>query len=73
MNTINLNPHANSELPLRDSSVSVKGERAYHDLPGFRSEAKDVLQQLQANISLLEDKCGRLSFMMGEVRSVIRR
>jgi hypothetical protein len=68
-----LHPHTNSEIPLRDSSVTVKSERAYHDLPGFRSDAKDVLQQLQANIALLEDKCGRLNFMMGEVRSVIRK
>lgn len=72
MNTINMTPHSNSELPLRDSAA-VKGERTLQDLPGFRSETKDVLQQLQANIALLEDKCGRLGFMMGEVRSVIRK
>ena len=73
MNTINLQSHTNSELTLRDSSVSVKSERARHELPVLRNEPRDVLQQLQANITLLEDQCGRLNFMLTEVRSVIRR
>ncbi len=73
MNTINLHTHTNSEIPLRDSTPPVKSERARHELPGLRHEPKDVLQQLQTNIALLEDQCGRLNFMLSEVRSVIRR
>jgi len=71
LNTINLQPQTNSEIPLRDSSL-IKSERARSDLPGFQ-QPKDVLQQLQSNIALLEDQCGRLNFMLSEVRSVIRR
>lgn len=69
MNTTNLQP---SDTP----TAAVKNEReraVYHEVPGLRPETKDVLKQLQSNISLLEDQCGRLSFMLSEIRSVIRR
>lgn len=57
-----------SETPARSN------ERVgYHELPGLRHETKDVLQQLQNNIQLLEDLGGRLGFVMSEVRSLIRR
>lgn len=46
---------------------------SYRELPGLRHETKDVLQQLHANIALLEDLGGRLGFVMSEVRSLIRR
>lgn len=69
MNTTNVHSQTNSEISLRDSSHSLKSER----IPALRHEPKDVLQQLQANIAVLEDRCGRLSFMLNEVRSVIRR
>lgn len=47
--------------------------RAYSEFPGLRHETKDVLQQLQQNIQLLEDLGGRLGYMMSEVRGLIRR
>jgi hypothetical protein len=72
LNTINLQTQTNNESPLRDSS-RVKSERALQDLPAYQWEPKDVLQQLQANLSILEDQCGRLNFMMAEVRSNLRR
>jgi len=47
--------------------------RAQLDLPGLKHETKDVLQQLNANIQLIEDLSGRLSFVLSEVRGLIRR
>lgn len=76
MNTINLQTQTSSESPAREvaaNSTQAKSERAYHEVPGLRPETKDVLRQLQSNIALLEDQCGRLSFLMTEIRSVIRR
>lgn len=70
MNTINLQ-HPNSESPVRETAPTT--ERSRVEIPGFRHEPKDVLQQMQANLSLLEDQCGRLGFMLNEIRSVIRR
>ena len=46
---------------------------SYRDLPGLKHETKDVLKQLNSNIRLLEDMSGRLSFVLSEVRSLIRR
>jgi hypothetical protein len=48
-------------------------ERSYHEMPGLRHETRDVLKQLDANIQLLEDLGGRLSFVMNEVRGTMRR
>ena len=48
-------------------------ERSYTELPGLRHETRDVLKQLDANINLLEDLGGRLSFVLNEVRTMIRR
>lgn len=69
LNTIN----QQNEMSLREPVIG-KTERSFHDLPPvLRNEPKDVLQQLNANISLLEDRCGRLNFLLSEVRSAIRR
>ena len=70
VNTINLKPVANAEPVVRPAVV----ERvSYRELPGLRHETKDVLQQLSANIQMIEDLTGRLGFVMSEVRSLIRR
>jgi hypothetical protein len=37
------------------------------------TEELDVLSQLRANISVLEDMHGRLAYMMGEVEKLIRK
>lgn len=69
LNTINLKPVAAEPV-----ARPVSGERvSYRELPGLRHETKDVLQQLHANISMIEDLSGRLSFVMTEVRTLIRR
>lgn len=68
MNTINQPVEsANREMTLK------KNERTYVEIPVLRNEPKDVLQQLQSNLSRLEDRAGRLNFLLGEVRSSIRR
>jgi hypothetical protein len=56
------------------SRPAGSGERsAYVELPGLHHETRDVLKQLDANINLLEDLGGRLSFVLNEVRTMIRR
>lgn len=55
-------------------SPAVRDGRSLRvEAPALRHETKDVLKQLHANISTLEDLGGRLSFVLGEVRSLIRR
>ena len=69
LNTINQKNEASHR-----EVVMTKTERSFHELPPvLRNEPKDVLQQLKTNISLLEDRCGRMNFILSEVRSVIRR
>ena len=58
------------ETPIREG---VRSDRTYHEIPGLRPESKDVLQQMDANLRHLEDLTGRLSFVLTEVRSLIRR
>jgi hypothetical protein len=70
LSTINLKPVANVEPAVRPA---VAERASYRELPGLRHETKDVLQQLHANIQMIEDLNGRLGFVMSEVRSLIRR
>jgi hypothetical protein len=74
VSTLTFQPKNASEAttPVREPA-RPQSERSYHELPGLRHETRDVLKQLDANISLLEDLGGRLSYVLGEVRSVIRR
>lgn len=71
MNTTNFASQGDS--PATAAVKSEREQRAYVEVPGLRPETKDVLKQLQSNIALLEDQCGRLSFLLTEIRSVIRR
>jgi hypothetical protein len=70
LSTINLKPVANVEPVVRPA---VAERASYRERPGLRHETKAVLQQLHANIQMIEDLNGRLSFVMGEIRSLIRR
>ncbi|HMN67755.1 MAG TPA: hypothetical protein PKC28_04375 [Bdellovibrionales bacterium] len=56
-----------------ESASTVEKTVVETALPRVRVETRDVLQQLNSNIQLLEDLGGRLSFMLTEVRSLIRR
>lgn len=69
LNTANAQPSL-KDSPARESHV---GNRAYHEIPGLRHDTKDVLKQLDANIKTLEDLGGRLGYVLGEVRGLIRR
>ena len=75
-NTLNIVNQSASQTNIEtaaEKTTRTVDRAAYHELPGLRHETKDVLKQLQNNISLLEDLGGRLGFVMSEVRSVIRR
>ena len=72
MNTMNLNVKAQEkqEITARESG---RTDLAYVELPGLRHETRDVLKSLESNIQLLEDAGGRLSYVLSEVRTLIRR
>ncbi|NJL25599.1 MAG: hypothetical protein HC902_10780 [Calothrix sp. SM1_5_4] len=70
LNTANLQSRGTNEPSVGESGRTT---RALQDLPGLRHETRDVLQQMQANILILEDLSGRLGFALNEVRSLIRR
>jgi hypothetical protein len=72
LNSVNLQTKTIAEISPRDVTVT-RTERAYQEIPGLGHETRDVLKQLNANIMLLEDLSGRLSFVMGELSSIIRR
>jgi len=72
VSTLTLQPKPASEAQSQ-KSARPELERAYVELPALRHETRDVLKQLDANIQLLEDLGGRLSYMLGEVRSIIRK
>lgn len=69
LNQIPVQPKDQSQALMREPSA----RRATEALPALRHETKDVLKQLHANINCLEDLGGRLGFVLGEVRSLIRR
>lgn len=71
LNTVNLQTKVLADIPARD--LNNRTERGYQELPSLGHETRDVLKQLNANIQLLEDLGGRLSFVLAEVSSVIRR
>ncbi len=57
--------HASGALPLPQSRPSSPlSEQVF---------PRDVLEQLNSNISELEDLHGRLKFMMGEVQSLVKK
>lgn len=58
------------EIESQEKSIELQSY-AYHELPN--TGTVDVLEQLRANISQLEDLHGRLKFMMGEVQGLIKR
>ncbi len=46
---------------------------SYHELSNRQAHRGNVLEELKAHLSQLEDLHARLSFMMGEVRTLIRK
>lgn len=70
MNTLNVSPNSVSET---QPQKRARTESVFVDVPGLRGDTKDVLQQLAANVTRLEDLTERLGFVLSEVRSVIKR
>ncbi|MGE0526695.1 MAG: hypothetical protein AB7G93_08975 [Bdellovibrionales bacterium] len=70
LNTLHLQHPQATDITVQDSA---RVEHCYHQLPALRHETRDVLKQLQSKISTLEDMSGRLGFVLGELRSLIRR
>lgn len=60
----------NSEITLSAemSSSVMPSSKAYHELAEQTVQDMDVLKQLHANIEMLADLQGRLSFVMREVK-----
>jgi hypothetical protein len=64
----------NGEIVRSENAPEMgSSHRAYHEIPGLRHETRDVLKQLDYNVQLMEDLCGRLGFVLSEVRTLIRR
>ena len=51
----------------------VKPDHAYYELPQHDSRKVDVLSQFRANLNQLEDLSHRMTFMVGELKSLIRK
>ncbi|MGE4133458.1 MAG: hypothetical protein AB7F86_17585 [Bdellovibrionales bacterium] len=69
MNTIPVPPSSERTIVRHEPTR----ERLHHEIGNLRSDTRDVLTQLRGNIARLDDMCGRLQFVMGELRSVIKR
>ena len=70
---INKSKASGSELEMDVAVTSTFTRPAYHEIPETQAEQLDVLAQMKANLNQLEDLQGRLRFVMGEVRSAIRK
>ena len=73
MSTLTLQPKIQGENSQREISLPEREHSSYYEIPSLRHETHDVLKQLDANIQLLEDLGGRLTFVLTEVRGMIRR
>lgn len=60
---------ASSETDLRSSSY----RQAYHEMTEKHVVEVDVIEQLKANLSQLEDLHQRLRFMMGEISYLLKK
>lgn len=69
----NLTINTESELDLSWGSSEIPfTHKSYHEMADQPVVEMDVLSQLDANMALLEDLHGRLSFMMREVRYMLK-
>jgi hypothetical protein len=66
-------PTLQNVVPSKISKNEIPSMRAYVESPALNPTAMDVLNQFRANMSTLEDLNGRLSFMMTEIRGLIRK
>lgn len=64
-----------SEVELENWSLASEGpvaHRTYHEMADRPVVEMDAVAQLEANVILLENLQGRLSFMMREVRGLLK-
>lgn len=69
---VNVNETVRSEI-LKNLSREVVRKPEVRPLTDWNGPTRDVLQQFEANLSLLEDLHGRLQFVMSEVRVIVER
>lgn len=74
MNTKNQNTSISGSFtaPKVAGSESMK-EINYSEIPGLRSPEVDVLNQFQSNLKALTDLHFKLSYVLSEVKSVLRK
>jgi hypothetical protein len=58
-----------------ESAAPVTAKRAYgyRELPSTEAEQLDLIEQMRANLSNLEDLHGRLRFAINEIRTIVVR
>jgi hypothetical protein len=54
------------------SSSGPMTHKSYHEMSDFPVVEVDAMTQLENNVQLLEDMQGRLSFLMREVRYILK-
>lgn len=65
--------YPSSSLPSSSSMGSTPlGHKSYHELADVPVVESDVLAQLHTNLELLTDLQGRLSFVMREIRYLMK-
>lgn len=77
MRIINLDKNAQAETPSEsylgsNSESSLITHTSYHELADKTVVEKDCLAQLHANLEMLGDMQSRLSFLMREVRYLMK-
>lgn len=80
MRVITLNKDQATEVSSLDSAFLATGDesaapithKSYHELSDRPVVEADALTQLHANIEMLTDLTGRLSFLMREVRYLMK-
>ena len=62
-----------TEIEKSRAQEEVQFPEAPVQAPAAKSSSLDVVSQMRANLNQLEDLHGRLSYVMGEVRHVIKK
>lgn len=62
-----------TEIEKSTSHKEIEFPDAPVQAPAPHSSSLDVVSQLRANLSQLEDLHGRLSYVMGDVRHIIKK
>lgn len=62
-----------SEAEVRSTSYSGSYRQAYNEMTDQHVVEVDVLEQLKANLSQLEDLHQRMRFMMGELSYLLKK